>query len=133
MLEKTVDKEAAPAEQGTDEQRRPRPLYSPRTDIIETEEGIVVRANMPGVNEDNLEITLEKNQLLIRGRVGSNLPSGYRLTYQEYEVGDFERRFVLPNEIDRARIQAELTNGVLNVNLPKLKEATPQRITVKTR
>lgn len=114
------------------ERTRTRPVFSPRADIYETSEGIELTADMPGVTENSLDINLEKNKLIIHGRVESRVPEGYKLAYNEYGEGDFERTFTLPNEIDRDGIRAQLTNGVLHLHLPKVKEAVSRKIPVRT-
>ena len=126
-LEKNGNQALAPAEQAPS-----RPVFSPRADIRETGDAIEIFADMPGVTEEGLDITLEKNQLTIRGKVEQYVPDAFRSTYWEYEMGDYERTFVLSNMVDRDHIAAELNSGVLHVHLPKVKEATPRKIPVVT-
>jgi len=109
-----------------------RPIYSPPTDIYETGEAIYVVANMPGVDADSVEITLENRILEVRGKVAPQQPAGLDLVYSEYRVGDFYRSFSLSEEIDRERIKARLVNGVLEIELPKAAEAKARRIEVKS-
>ncbi|MEW6752283.1 MAG: Hsp20/alpha crystallin family protein [Candidatus Latescibacterota bacterium] len=113
------------------ERTRTRPTYSPRSDVYETREAIVVVADMPGVAEDSVDITLEKNVLTIHGSTNGQEREGYKLSYGEFEVGDFERSFALPQETDRSRIDARVKNGVLHLTLPKSKEATARKIPVR--
>ena len=110
---------------------RSREVLSPGTDIFETDDAIMVAADMPGVKEEELDITLEKNQLAIRGKVSGDAPEEYRLTYQEYATGHYERHFILPNEVDQAQIEAALNDGVLKLRLPKGKEAALRKIPVE--
>lgn len=121
----------APAAPSTPERANVRRVFSPRADVYETPEEIVVVAELPGVNEESLDITLEQRELTIRGTVAAAAPSGYRLIYSEYGEGDYERRFVLADTIDRTGIAAELKNGVLQLRLPKVKEALARKIPVK--
>ena len=109
-----------------------RRLFVPRSDVYETDEAIVVVAEMPGVDRDNVEITLEKNVLTISGRVSDESPEGYRLVLNEYGSGDFERRFALSQTVDREGIAAEVKGGILTLTLPKAREAQPRRIEVKS-
>ena len=111
---------------------RSREVLSPGTDIFETDDAIMVVADMPGVEEEELDISLEKNQLAIRGKVSGDVSDEYRLTYQEYATGPYERHFILPNAVDQAQIEAALNDGVLKLRLPKGKEAAPRKIPVKT-
>ncbi|MBI2503881.1 MAG: Hsp20/alpha crystallin family protein [Candidatus Latescibacteria bacterium] len=121
----------APAALPTTERANTRRVFSPRTDVYETPEEIVVVAELPGVTEESLDLTLEQRELTIRGTVAPTAPAGYRLIYSEYGEGDYERRFVLADSIDRGGIAAELKNGVLQLRLPKVKEALARKIPVK--
>lgn len=115
------------------ERTRATRVYVPRVDILSEENGIVIFADMPGVDENNVDITVEKNVLTINGFVDttSPAPEGYELAYHEYGVGDYQRSFTLPDEIDRNGIEASLSHGVLRINLPKAPEAQARKITVK--
>ena len=113
------------------ERAHTRRVFSPRADVYETAEEIVVVAELPGVSEESLDITLEHRELTIRGATPPTAPSGYRLIYSEYGEGDYERRFVLADSIDRSGISATLKNGVLHLRLPKVKEALARKIPVK--
>ena len=90
-----------------------------------------MRVDLPGVSEDSVEITLEKNVLLINGYVESVDPEGYSLAFAEYEVGDFERSFRISNEIDREKINATIKHGVLTLELLKADVAKSRKIKVK--
>ncbi len=109
-----------------------RPVFTPRADIYETADAIEVIADLPGVKEEGLDITLEKTQLTIRGSVNFQEPEGFKPAYGDYEHGDYERSFVLSNSVDRERIEAALKEGVLRLHLPKVKEAMARKIPVKT-
>ena len=114
------------------ERTRDQMAFVPRADIYETEAAIVVVVDMPGVNEDSVDVTLEKGVLTINGYVDPHAPEGYSLALAEYQVGDYVRSFSLSNEIDQSAIEATLKDGVLRLNLPKITEAMTKRITVKT-
>jgi HSP20 family molecular chaperone IbpA len=113
------------------ERTRDRLAFVPRADIYETDDAIVVVADMPGVDESSLDITLENNVLTINGCVEPMQPEGYSLTYAEYREGDYVRSFRLSDEIDGEGIEATLKDGVLHLNLPKVKEARTRKIEVK--
>lgn len=121
--------EAQEPEQG--ERTRTAPVYIPRADIFETEGQVIVIADMPGVSETSVDITLEKNTLTIRGQVEPDNYPDYTLSYAEYGVGDYERSFVLSDKIDQEHIEASVKNGVLRLLLPKQEEAKARRIQVK--
>jgi HSP20 family protein len=113
------------------ERTRARRAYIPRVDIYETDDSLVMLADMPGVDENSVDITLEKNVLSINGYVELEQPDNYSLTYGEYEVGDYQRSFTLSDEIDRDKIEAIVKNGVLRLHLPKAGPAKTRKITVK--
>lgn len=118
-------------EQDQAERTRECRLFVPRTDIFETNEAIYITADIPGVDQNSIEVTLEKNVLTINARVVYEKPVDYELTYAEYGVGDFHRRFSLNNEIDHQKIEAKVKNGVLNLILPKIGPARAKKISVK--
>lgn len=113
------------------ERTHARKAYVPRADIFETPEAIVVVADMPGVDENSVDITLEKNVLSLTGFVEPVQPNSYSLAYAEYEVGDYFRRFSLSGEVDQDNIQAAVKNGVLRLHLPKAGPAQARKIAVK--
>jgi HSP20 family molecular chaperone IbpA len=110
---------------------RPRRTLSPAIDIFETDDAIVLLVNMPGVPEENVDITLEKNQLSIRGKVDHEAPEGYKAVYGEYAVGDYKRSFSLSDEVNRDEIEATLKHGVLRLVLAKAADAKPRQIAVR--
>jgi HSP20 family protein len=109
-----------------------RRTFVPRADIFETARDIVVMADLPGVDEKDIDITVEKNILTIKANVQHDFPHNHSLTYAEYAVGDWLRKFALPNEIDREGIAATMKNGVLRLVLPKSSSAQVRKIQVKT-
>jgi HSP20 family molecular chaperone IbpA len=113
------------------ERTRDVKAFVPRSDIYETDNEIVAVADMPGVDESSIDITLEKNILTIYGTIEPRMPENYSLAYAEYEVGDYERRFTLSNKIDLNKIEATVKDGVLRVHLPKIGPAQTKKIAVK--
>ncbi|MBX9877415.1 MAG: Hsp20/alpha crystallin family protein [Candidatus Obscuribacterales bacterium] len=120
------------AVQNGTEQTRTNKVFIPRTDIYESKDHLLLMADMPGVKQDAVDITLEHNILTIYGRVEPPKVEEFGLTYAEYGIGDYRRVFTLSNEIDRDGIQASVKNGVLKLVLPKSKNAIPRKITVQT-
>ena len=112
------------------ERMRERKVFTPRADVYETEDKIVLLVDMPGVDQKNVEITLEKNVLTLTGTVDDGTVEGHSLTYAEYQHGDYQRSFLISAEVDRERIQATLKNGVLQVTLPKAESAKARKIPV---
>jgi HSP20 family protein len=113
------------------ERTRDRQMFIPRADIYETEDAMIVLTDMPGVDENSVDITIEKNVLTINAYVEPEQHANYRCTYAEYGIGDYERSFVLSNQVDREGIEASVKDGVLRLRLPKSKEAKTRKITVK--
>lgn len=106
-------------------------VFVPQVDIVESEDRILLVADLPGVGPEGLDVTLEKNILTIRGTVTPEVVEGYQLAYTEYEIGNYERAFTVSNDIERSGIEAEIKDGVLRLTLPKAKHAVMQKITVK--
>ncbi|MGH7145870.1 MAG: Hsp20/alpha crystallin family protein [Planctomycetota bacterium] len=113
-----------------EESRDMRELIAPRADIFETPQAVLVVADMPGVEADAVEVLLEKDQLTIRGRAAWEAPPEYKLAYEEFALGDYERTFRISDAIDRDRISASMVNGVLRLTLPKAAPAQAKRIAV---
>ena len=111
-----------------------RPVFVPATDIYEKADAILVQCDLPGVDEKNLEITLEDNVLTITGRQAEETPEGYDLVLSEYRSGVFRRSFTISNEIDNDGIKARIRNGVLNLELPKAAKApkSPAAFTLRS-
>jgi HSP20 family molecular chaperone IbpA len=107
-----------------------RKVYIPAVDILETDQALLLVSEMPGVDEGGVDVTIEKNILTIKGSVRDHVPEGFKLSYEEYGVGDYERSFTLPNEIDRGGVEATIKNGVLKLTLPKVKQAATRKVTV---
>jgi HSP20 family protein len=123
--------EEAPAEEM--ERTRSRRSFVPRADIYETENDIIVLTDVPGANENTVDITLEKNVLSITAFVEPAIPSGFEIAYAEYEEGDYQRSFRISDEIDRDKIEAVVRDGVLRLRLPTSQEAKTKKITVKSK
>ena len=105
--------------------------YSPRIDIWETDEALVMYADMPGVSAENLDIQFENRELSIHGKVGPRHEK-INFLYGEYGIGDFYRTFTIGEAINSEKISAELKDGVLTLHLPKSESVKPRRIEVKT-
>ena len=131
MTENTVSKGKVPAR--TDRElpaTRESELYlSPAVDIYETEDGLTVVADVPGVAKSDLEIHVDDTILTIRGTV--SLPKREDLISEEFGMMNYFRQFRLSDEVDQSKIKASLENGVLTLDLPKSERAKPRRIEVK--
>ena len=106
-----------------------RPVL-PAVDIFEDAGGITVLADMPGVAKDGLEVKLDGENLSVEGRVLLDTPTEMRVLWAEVSVPRFQRTFTLSRELDAARIEANLKDGVLTLRVPKQAHAQPRRIEV---
>ncbi|MDR3574019.1 MAG: Hsp20/alpha crystallin family protein [Anaerolineaceae bacterium] len=113
-------------------QTRQRRVFSPRTDIYEDDEAIYIVADIPGSDEESIDISLEKNVLSIHASPKFEHPEKLRLVYAEYGEGDFVRSFALSDQIDQRNIEASVKNGVLNLRLPKAGPVKAHKIVVKS-
>jgi len=105
--------------------------HSPAVDIEEKDSEFVIRADVPGVNEKDLEVRVDDGVLLLSGkREQSKEEKGARGYYQERSYGSFCRQFRLGTEVDDTKIEATYRNGVLMVVLPKKEAAKPRQIPV---
>jgi HSP20 family protein len=104
--------------------------FTPRVDIYETADELVLLADLPGVQPADLEVRFERGELTLHGRCGARQANApYALA--EYGVGDFYRAFTINEDIDADQIAAELKHGVLTVHLPKSEKAKPKKIAIK--
>ncbi len=102
---------------------------APNVNIFETKDGYVMQAEMPGVNKDGLDITLEGDEITILGRRNPETVSG-ELLFRESNSADYRRVFELDPAIDASKISAKIEQGVVTVTLPKSERVKPRRITV---
>jgi HSP20 family protein len=132
MTEQTMEleKQEVTTTEETERTRECR-CFTPRSDIYELDDQIVIVADVPGVDEKSLDVTLEKNVLTINALIDPVVPQGYSLSLSEYQVGDYQRSFRLSDEINREKIRASVKDGVLRLYLPKAKEALMRKISVK--
>jgi HSP20 family molecular chaperone IbpA len=130
MAEKTVPAPGAgKLPTGREETRSQERYVTPPVDIYEAPEGLVVKADLPGVARDGLDVRVENNLLTIRGKAAHAAPG--EPIFREYELLNFFRQFELNERVDQQKISAELKQGVLTLNLPKAEEAKPRKIEVK--
>ena len=132
MATEEKDIKKKPAQNPVETERtRSRKVFLPKVDIYETKDSIVLIANMPGVDENHVDMTLEKNILTINGQVEPQGFPGYGAAYAEYDVGDYQRAFTISDEVDRDRIDARVKNGVLRVTLHKAEQVKARKIAIK--
>jgi len=105
------------------------PAYLPQFDVKETKDGYEFSADLPGVKEEDLEISLTGNQLVISGkRTATETKDSERYHLAERSFGRFTRTFTLPDGISGEQVTAQLKDGVLSLNIGKRPEVQPRRI-----
>jgi HSP20 family molecular chaperone IbpA len=130
MAERTVASGAQHSvPRNTEETRSQEQYITPPVDIYENQDGLVVKADLPGVAQENMDVRVENNLLTIRAK-SQHLAQGEPI-YREYGLVSFFRQFELNERVDQGKISAELNHGVLTLHLPKAEEAKPRKIDVK--
>lgn len=102
----------------------------PRTNLFDTGSALVVQAEVPGVDQNDLNISVDQGTLTIRGERKDQVPEGYAVHRKERGAFQFSRAFTLPCKVDTEKVKASLKNGILELTLPKAVEAQPRQIQV---
>jgi len=108
-----------------------RPVFFPHVDLVDTPDAVVLWADLPGVDENTIDVTVEKNTLTLKAVAEAPGFEGFKPVLREFAVGNFERTFTISDEISRDQIEATVAQGVLKLVLPKSKTAGMQKVTVK--
>lgn len=108
-----------------------RRVATPAVDIAERAEGVVVRADLPGVKPEGVEVVVDRDVLTLKGRSSLEAPEGLPWVHREFAAVDYERTFTLGRDVDREGVRATLANGVLEVFLPKVTAARARRVEVR--
>jgi HSP20 family molecular chaperone IbpA len=130
MHDMTTNKSLEKRQPGDVEPAQDQPVFVPTTDIYEKDTAVLVRCDMPGVDEKSLEITLEDGVLTLTGTQADAAREGYDCLLGEYRSGLFRRTFSLNQDIDHGNITARIKDGVLDIELPKSERAQPKKIAV---
>jgi HSP20 family molecular chaperone IbpA len=130
MTEKKMTVQKEPAAMSREATRSSRRYLAPPVDIVETEEGLLLVADVPGLDDQHLEISVDQGVLTIEGT--APLGSG-DLLWREYAMDGYWRQFQLPDTYDASKAKAEVRHGVLTLHLPKAEAAKPRRIAIETR
>ena len=102
----------------------------PAVDIYEDSTGITVKADLPGVSRDRLDIQVDGNNLTIEGQAAIDMPEGMESLYADINATRFRRSFALSNGLEADKISAEMNNGELTLRLPKRAEVQPRKIEI---
>jgi HSP20 family protein len=106
-------------------------IWSPAVDIYETENEVVLKAELPEVNQKEIDIQVENNTLTLRGERKFDREAKQENFHRvERAYGTFSRSFTLPGTIDQERIKADYRDGILKISLPKREESKPKQIKV---
>jgi HSP20 family molecular chaperone IbpA len=126
----TTDIHVKQAEPQTAERTRTGQYFRPHVDILETADELLLISDMPGVTSENIDINFEDGMLTLEGKAQQRYSSNTNFLLYEYGIGDFHRTFRVSEQIDSAKIHAEVSDGVLTVHLPKAQAAKPRKIAV---
>lgn len=109
-----------------------RTVFRPAADIVETAGGFEVVVDLPGAREEDIDVTIERDVLSIRGSVSPAENGEFEEIHSEFRVGDYFRRFTLPDNLDRDSIDASLKDGVLTLKFSRVAEAGPKKVAVRS-
>ena len=115
--------------QSHEETRSHDKFIKPAVNIIETEDGLVLTADIPGAAKDSLEVNVENGILTISATASRDMPGVPG--YTEFEMASYYRQFSIPEGLDQVAAKAELANGILTLNIPKAEAAKPRKIEIK--
>lgn len=125
-LTEKFDERTLPAREETRADER---YIKPAVNIVETEEGLILTADIPGASRDTLDINVEKGILTISAPVTWNAAGNE--CYKEFELATYYRQFSIPEILDNEKAVADLSNGVLKLRVPKAEAAKPRKIEIK--
>jgi len=115
--------------QAREETRSSEKYIKPAVNIVETEEGLILTADIPGASKDTLEVSVEKGILTISAPVTHTMPG--QSVYTEFEPASYYRQFSVPETLDQQKAGADFSNGILTLRIPKAEAAKPRKIEVK--
>lgn len=115
--------------QAREESRSYERYIKPAVNIIETEEGLTLTADVPGATKESLEVHVDKGILTLSAAVSRSMPG--TPTYTEFELATYYRQFSVPEVLDHEKARADLSNGILTLQVPKREAAKPRKIEVK--
>jgi len=115
--------------QAREETRSNEKYIRPAVNIIETEEGLVLTADIPGASKEALDVNVEKGILTISAPAQHSMPG--TSAYREFDLANYYRQFTIPESLDHEKAKAEYANGILTLRVPKAEVAKPKRISVQ--
>lgn len=116
--------------QSREETRASESYAKPSVNIIETENGLILLADLPGSTKESLDINVDKGVLTINAPVSRTMPG--RAVYTEFEFAPYYRQFAIPDGLDQENTKADFANGLLTLNIPKSAAAKPRKIEIQS-
>ena len=110
---------------------RPGPVFRPEVDILETTEGFVIYADLPGVDDSSVDLRLDRGTLSLDARLATAPNEGWTPLHTEYRLGSYHREFRVSEDIDESGVTARMSDGVLELHLPKSVDRRPRSIPVQ--
>jgi len=114
-----------------EETTRPGPVFRPEVDILEREDGYVIYADLPGVDDKSVDVRYDQGALTLDAQLATLPETGWNSLHAEYRIGSYHREFRLSEGIDASGVSAKMHNGVLELQLPKSAEHRPRAIPVQ--
>lgn len=115
--------------QAREETRSSEKYLKPAVNIIETESGLTLTADIPGASKETLDINVEKGILTISAPISRSMPG--TPVYTEFELAPYYRQFSIPESLDHEKASADLNNGILTLKIPKAEAAKPRKIEIR--
>ena len=109
----------------------PQPHVVPPVDVFENDNAITLLADLPGVTREQLQVRVDGDTLVLEATATPQGPQDLQLVHGEAQCPTYRRQFTLSRELDTARVEAQLRDGVLKLTIPKAEEARPRRIQVQ--
>lgn len=125
LTERNIERNVQTREETRSNERYIRPAVN----IVETEEGLFLTADLPGVAKGDIDVNVEKGILTITAPAKSTLMG--TPVYSEFQLGNYYRQFTIPESLDHEKAKADFVNGILTLRIPKAEIAKPRRIEVQ--
>lgn len=113
------------------QQQHLQPTLRPVVDVHENDDYIALYAELPGVSQDDLEITIDKDNLLLEAKGNIETPTDMKPVYAEFQTANFKRSFSLNDELDTEHVEAKLSHGILELKIPKKALTKLRKVEIK--
>lgn len=112
------------------EQIKDEPFVNPFVSVYEDDNNYFLTANMPGVQKDNIQIKIDKNDLIIVAKINLEEKVNRKYIFREIPIANYYRKFHLSETIDSSKVEAQYSDGVLSIKLPKVESIKPREIKI---